>query len=244
MIEFKNVYSGYGNHIVHENISFKIEKSEIVAIVGGSGSGKSTLVKLMLFLLKPKSGEIYFDGEKIDFNDEKTIQKIRDKIGVVFQFNALFNSITSVENVMYPVLKKTSLSKDIAFKNAIVKLNMVGFTNIWAYPGELSGGMKKKVALARALALEPDILILDEPTSGLDPISADEFDSLIKSTRDSLGTTVVIVTHDIASLKIVDRVLILYDKKIIFNGSPSLLKVQNHPWIQSFIKGQRGHCYD
>jgi len=104
--------------------------------------------------------------------------------------------------------------------------------------------MKKKVALARALALEPDILILDEPTSGLDPISADEFDSLIKFTRDNLGTTVVIVTHDIASLKIVDRVLILYDKKIIFNGSPSLLKAQNHPWIQSFIKGQRGHCYD
>ncbi len=244
MIEFKNVYSAYGDYYVHEGISFKIEKSNIVAIVGGSGAGKSTLLKLMLFLLKPKSGEIYFDGKKIEYNDEKNIQKIRDRIGVVFQFNALFNSITSLENVMYPVLKKTSLSKDMAFKNALVKLNMVGFKNVWAYPGELSGGMKKKVALARALALEPDILILDEPTSGLDPISADEFDSLILSIRDTLGTTVVMVTHDIASLKIVDKVLVLYDKKIIFDGHPSLLKAQDHPFIKSFIKGQRGHCYD
>ncbi len=244
MIEFKHVYSSYGDYIVHEDISFRIEKSEIVAIVGGSGAGKSTLLKLMLFLLKPKAGDILFDNKKIQYDDEAKIQKIRDRIGVVFQFNALFNSISSVENVMYPVLKKTSLSKDMAFKNAIVKLNMVGFKNIWAYPGELSGGMKKKVALARALALEPDILILDEPTSGLDPISADEFDNLIKSIRDDLGTTVVMVTHDIASLKIVDRVLMLYDKKLIFNGHPSLLKAQNHPFIQSFIKGQRGHCYD
>ncbi len=244
MIEFKNVYSSYGDYYVHEDISFKIEKSEIVAIVGGSGSGKSTLLRLMLLLLKPKSGDIYFDNHKIDYNDEKMIQSIRDRMGVVFQFNALFNSISSVENVMYPVLKKTSLSKDMAFKNAIVKLNMVGFKNIWAYPGELSGGMKKKVALARALALEPDMLILDEPTSGLDPISADEFDNLIKSIRDNLGTTVVMVTHDIASLKIVDKVLLLYNKKLIFDGHPSLLKAQNHPWIQSFIKGQRGHCYD
>jgi len=244
MIELKHVYSGYGNNIVHEDISFRIEPSQIVAIVGGSGSGKTTLLKLILFLLRPKSGSVVFDNEIVDYQNQDKIQQLRDKIGVVFQFNALFNSMSSVENVMYPVLKKTSLSRDMAFKNALIKLNMVGFENVWRYPGDLSGGMKKKVALARALALEPRILILDEPTSGLDPISADEFDKLLKAINKELGTTILMVTHDIASLKIANKVLVLYNKKIIFDDKPSLLKTSKHPWIEAFIKGQRGHCYD
>ncbi len=244
MIELKDVISGYGSIIVLNGVSFKIEKSQIVAIIGGSGSGKTTLLKLMLFLLKPKSGSILFDGKDTTLMGEKDIQKLRDKIGVVFQFTALFNSMNILENVMYPVLKKAYFSEDIAYKNALVKLNTVGIDNVYLYPEELSGGMKKKVALARALALEPSILVLDEPTSGLDPTSADEFDDLMLLTRRRYKTTIVMVTHDIASLKIADKVIVLYDKKIIFDGKPEDLKISSHPWIKSFMSGQRGHCYD
>jgi len=244
IVEFREVYSGYGSTLVHKGISFKIEPSQIVAIVGGSGAGKTTLLRLILGLLKPLKGELRLFGKSVSKLNEEELQKIRDKMGVVFQFSALFGSMTVLENVMYPALKKKSVDLSIAKMNASFKLTVCGLKpeDFYKYPQELSGGMKKKAALARALSLDPELLILDEPTSGLDPISAEEFDNLIKTVRDTFGTTVIMVTHDLPSLRICDKVLALRDGKIVFDGKPEDLFKSEDPWIKKLVNTSRGKC--
>ncbi|AAC07448.1 ABC transporter ATP-binding protein [Aquifex aeolicus] len=244
IVEFEEVYSGYGNTVVHKGISFKVESSQIVAIVGGSGAGKTTLLRLILGLLKPLKGEVRLFGKSIKNLSEEELQKLRDRMGVVFQFSALFGSMTVLENVMYPVIKKRKLDRSIVEMNACFKLSVCGLKpeDFYKYPQELSGGMKKKTALARALSLDPELLILDEPTSGLDPISAEEFDNLIKTVRDTFGTTVIMVTHDLPSLRICDKVLALREGKIVFDGKPQELFESEDPWIKELVKTSRGKC--
>ncbi|WP_038057601.1 ABC transporter ATP-binding protein [Thermodesulfobacterium hydrogeniphilum] len=242
IIEFKNVVSKYGTKVIHKNLTFKIEPGEIVALVGGSGSGKTTVIKLILLLLKPASGKIYFKGKDTSHLTPQEEQEMRDRMGVVFQFSALFASMTVGENIMYPVIKRRKIYNELIKENAFLKLKLAGLDEevFYMYPEELSGGMKKKAALARALALDPELLILDEPTSGLDPISAEEFDHTIKTLRDLMGITVLMVTHDLSSLRIADKLLVLSKGEIAFYGHPKELSKARDEWIQQLISTSRG----
>ena len=251
VIEFKNVYSGYGNTIIHKDLNFHINAHETVAIIGGSGSGKTTLLKLILSLLKPIKGEIFLFGKNICEISEEEKQRLRNKIGVVFQFSALFNSITVGENIMYPLIKLTKCPRKYAEKLALVKLRMSGLEDdvFYKYPEELSGGMKKKAALARALALDPELLILDEPTSGLDPISSEEVENVLVALKKLIKITIIIVTHDLATLSICDRVLALDKGRIVFDGNPEVLdkgKIQQigSKWLMELSSSKRWKLID
>ncbi|WP_301204290.1 ABC transporter ATP-binding protein, partial [Helicobacter japonicus] len=222
IIAVKNLYTQYNDVIIHNGISFNVKKGEIFGILGGSGSGKSTLLKNMLFLQKPTSGEITFFGEDIWALREDKRDKILNRCGVMFQFGALFSSMNVLDNVAFLLIQKSQYDKQTIYDISKMWLELVGLNVSMAekYPYELSGGMKKRVALARALALSPDILFLDEPTSGLDLQSAERFDMLIVKLKEILKITIVMVTHDLDSIKdSVDRLILLEDKQIVFEGS-------------------------
>jgi phospholipid/cholesterol/gamma-HCH transport system ATP-binding protein len=241
IIEFKNVQSGYGKTVVHKNLNFFINKGEIVALVGGSGSGKTTILRLILLLLSPQKGEIYLYGKNTLNLSEREKQELRNRTGVVFQFSALFNSMTVGENIIYPARKIGKYPLDILEDLAYVKLRMVGLEDevFHKYPEELSGGMKKKVALARALVLDPELLLLDEPTSGLDPVSSEEIETILKTLRDLTGITIFIITHDLHTLNICDRVLVLAEGKIVYDGRPEEIKYLPDPWLQQLFSTKR-----
>ena len=242
LIEIANLVSKYGTTIIHEGLNLKVKRGETVAIVGGSGSGKTTLFKELLLLKPIAGGSLRIAGKEIDKLSEKEQQQIRNKMGVLFQSAALFSSLTVGENIVYTIRKRFKINKNLAQYIAFTKLKISGLEPdvFYMYPHELSGGMKKKAGLARALALDPEILFLDEPTSGLDPISADEFDRTIKKISDILNLTVLMITHDIASLKIVDTVAVLFNKKFVYTGSWKRLSSVENPWIKKYIGGERG----
>ncbi len=221
MIKGVNITTKYGERVMHDNVSFHIEDGEIYGLLGGSGSGKTTLMKTMIYLKEPSAGDVFMDGVNLWKANEKTREQIRLKMGVAFQFGALFSSMTVLENIGV-LLREYSDFKD-AEVDEVAKfwLVKVGLKPESAnlYPAELSGGMKKRVAMARALALTPKVLFLDEPNSGLDPLSARALDKLVCELRDSLGITVVMVTHDVDSIfNILDRFLIIDNHKIVFEG--------------------------
>ena len=222
IVEIRNLTTTYGTRTIHDRISFNIRRKEIFALLGGSGSGKSTLLNTMIFLKQPTSGEVRILGQNIwNLNPKDTLQ-CKLNIGVLFQFGALFSSLNVLENLMIPLREWTNFSPSDIESLAYIWLTRVGLKAEVAklYPNELSGGMVKRVGLARALALSPKILFLDEPTSGLDPKSARHFDALIMELRDLLGISVVMVTHDMESVKgAVDRMVILKNQKIFFEGS-------------------------
>lgn len=222
IIEIRNLTTTYGTRIIHDRISFNIRRKEIFALLGGSGSGKSTLLNTMIFLKQPTSGEVRILGQNIwNLNPKDTLQ-CKLNIGVLFQFGALFSSLNVLENLMIPLREWTNFRPSDIESLAYIWLTRVGLKAEVAklYPNELSGGMVKRVGLARTLALSPKILFLDEPTSGLDPKSARHFDALIMELRDLLGISVVMVTHDMESVKgAVDRMIILKNQKIFFEGS-------------------------
>lgn len=222
IIEVRDLCTSYGDVIIHNNISFNVKKGEIFGIVGGSGSGKSTLLKNMLFLEKPQSGRIAFFGQDIWALREDKRENILDRCGVMFQFGALFSSMSVLDNVGFLLIQKSEYPQVSIDRISKMWLDLVGLPASVAkkYPYELSGGMKKRVSLARALALNPDILFLDEPTSGLDLQSSERFDALILKLKEMLKVTIVMVTHDLDSIKdSVDRLILLEDKKIAFEGS-------------------------
>ncbi|CAM2899707.1 ABC transporter ATP-binding protein [Helicobacter burdigaliensis] len=227
VIEAQNLSTDYKGRLIHDEISFKIYKGEIVALLGGSGSGKSTLLNTMIFLKKPKSGKMLVLQKDIWKLNPKEELKMKLNFGVLFQFGALFSSLNVLDNIGI-ALKEYSAFRDKEIKElSKMWLSRVGLKMSVAelFPNELSGGMIKRVSLARALVLSPKILFLDEPTSGLDPKSAREFDALILSLRELLGLSIVMVTHDLESVKkSADRLLILKDKKISFNGSLDALE--------------------
>ena len=222
IIEVKNLITGYGGNIIHNQISFEVHKGDIFAILGGSGSGKSTLLNTMIFLKKPLEGEVRILGKDIWRLDFQETLEMKLKFGVLFQFGALFSSLNVLDNLLLPLREYSNFNSNESENIAYFWLTRVGLDSKVAklYPSELSGGMVKRVGLARALCLSPKILFLDEPTSGLDPKGARHFDELIKELRDLLGISIVMVTHDMDSVKgVVDRMIVLRDRQIFFQGS-------------------------
>ncbi|MCI6217832.1 MAG: ATP-binding cassette domain-containing protein [Helicobacter sp.] len=247
IIEVSNLSTRYGDITIHENISFCVKEFEIFAILGGSGSGKSTLLRNMLYLQKPYTGEIKFFGIGIWELAESKRKVILDRCSIMFQFGALFSSMSVLDNVGMPLAQKGKFSKLEVEKLALFWIDKVGLPKDSAYkfPHELSGGMKKRASLARALITSPKILFLDEPTSGLDPKSADTFDELILHLREITNTTIIMVTHDLDSIKdSVDRFILLENKHIVFCGSLQELKSSGvKTEIFTGLRGQRALGY-
>ena len=237
-IEAKDIVTQFGQSVIHDGVSFKIERGEIFGLLGGSGSGKTTLLREMIMLQRTSGGQMIVLGTDVMKISSKMAQKLRQKWGVLFQFGALFTSLTILENVMIAMQEYTHLPAWLIEESALMKLSMVGLPPKVAtmYPSELSGGMKKRAGLARALALDPKLLFLDEPTSGLDPHSARAFDELILTLRDTLGITVVMVTHDKDTMEnVLDRFIILGHKKVVFEGNMELLKQTTDDELKKFL---------
>ncbi len=229
VLQIKNLYTSYGENSIHEGVSFAVYPRDIFALLGGSGSGKSTLLNTMIFLKKPTSGEVRILGKEIWGLNFKETLEMKLKFGVLFQFGALFSALNVLDNLTLPLQEYTDFERQDRENLAYFWLARVGLKPEVArlYPSELSGGMVKRVGLARALCLSPKILFLDEPTSGLDPKSARHFDELIRELRDLLGVSIVMVTHDMESVKgVVDRMVILKGKKVFFEGSLEELRAK------------------
>jgi phospholipid/cholesterol/gamma-HCH transport system ATP-binding protein len=245
IIEISKLRTQFGSTIIHDDLNLTIHRGEIVALIGGSGTGKSTLLREIILLEQPIAGSIQVLGQEVlHLNNEQSLW-LRRRCGVMFQNGALFSSLTVAENVALPLREHTRLSKSFIQELAAFKIALVGLPAQAGdkYPAQLSGGMIKRAAVARALALDPEILFLDEPTAGLDPIGADALDDLIIRLKESLGLTVVIVTHDLDSLwKVTDRVAVLADNRVFAVAPlPELLQL-NHPWLQAYFQGPRGRA--
>lgn len=241
VIEAKNIVTKFGTRTIHDNVNLHINKNEIYAIIGESGSGKSILMQEMIMLMEPTSGQMNIFGENLENLNMQKAQELRRKWGVLFQFGALFSSLTIAENIELQLKEYTNISKEMRDKLVYSKLELVGLSSYVGelYPSELSGGMIKRAALARALAMEPKLLFLDEPTSGLDPIGARNFDQLIVSLRDLLGITVVIITHDLDSIfSIVDRMAVLADKHVVVEGALENVLQSQHPFVEAYFKNE------
>ncbi len=239
IINVENIVTKFDHQLVHDGVSFEVKKSEIFGILGGSGAGKSTLMRQLIMLQKFHSGSIEILGESIRNIDVKGAQRLRQKWAVLFQFGALYSSMNVLENISLPLIEYTNLSHELIENIAMTKLSMVGLPSsaAYLYPRELSGGMKKRVGLARSLALDPELLFLDEPTSGLDPSSAEAFDRLIVELRDMLGFSVVIVTHDLDTIKtVLDHFIVLHDTKVCFDGNYEEAVRSNQPFLNEFLK--------
>ncbi len=242
IIEVKDIKTHFGTNIVHDGVTLNIYEGEIFGLLGGSGSGKSVLLKEMIMLMQPTDGEIAVLGQNLSSISLEEAHILRTRWGVLFQSGALFSSLTVEENIGVALREYTNLEEDLINDLVQLKIDLVGLPSHSAslYPSQLSGGMKKRAALARALAMEPKLLFLDEPTSGLDPVGAQEFDELIVKLRDLLGLTIVIITHDLDSIfTIIDRMAVLGDKKIIVKGTLEEVLKSSHPFIEAFFKGER-----
>ena len=234
----------FGTNVIHDNLALAVRKGEIMGIVGGSGSGKSVLLRTILGLKHPSAGCIEMFGEDITQAHDDARRHALSRIGVLFQDGALFSSLTVAQNIEVPLGEHTDISPQLRSEIADVKINLVGLPIEAAnkYPSELSGGMRKRAGLARAVAMDPEILFLDEPTAGLDPIGAARFDELIRDLRDTLGLTVVMITHDLDSLNtICDRIAVLLDKRIKV-GTMQELMADDHPWMQDYFHGPRARA--
>jgi phospholipid/cholesterol/gamma-HCH transport system ATP-binding protein len=233
-IQVSDLVVGFGRHVVIDHLSLDVKRGEVLGLVGASGGGKSVLMRAIIGLLPRRSGSITVASAKG--------RPRAGRWGVLFQQGALFSSLNARQNIQFPLRESANLSEELLDEIANVKLEMVGLTREDGdkFPSELSGGMTKRVALARALALDPAILFLDEPTSGLDPIAAGEFDSLIKILKKTLDLTVLMVTHDLSSLATVcDRVAALADGRIAALGSLAAVRASDHPWVRSYFHGAR-----
>jgi phospholipid/cholesterol/gamma-HCH transport system ATP-binding protein len=242
-IRVRGLKTAYGNHVVHENLDFDVRAGEVMGVIGPSGCGKSVLLRAIVGLKKPSEGEVdVFGTDVISLfgEDFSTLQKLW---GIMFQDGALFSNLTVQENVMVPMKEHADLPLKLMKELADQKLKMSGL-EAWTgckYPSDLSGGMRKRAALARAMALDPPLLFLDEPTAGLDPITATGFDQLIRELQKSLGLTVFLVTHDVDTLAVTcDRIAVLGEQKVIAVGTMDELRRESHPWIQDYFGGPRG----
>lgn len=245
VISVRGLKNQFGDHVVHDNLDLDVMQGEIIGVVGGSGTGKSVLLRSIVGLQRPTAGSVsVFDQDVLTLSDhDRSLMERR--FGVLFQRGALFSSLTVIENVAMPLVEHAGLERSAAERLAAMKLALVGLpANAGAkYPSELSGGMVKRAALARALALDPDILFLDEPTAGLDPVGAGAFDQLILTLRDALGFTIFLVTHDLDTLyAICDRVAVLSDKHVLITDTLAVVQDTDHPWIQEYFHGPRGRA--
>jgi phospholipid/cholesterol/gamma-HCH transport system ATP-binding protein len=246
IISVRGLKNSFGDQVVHEDLDLDVYRGEIIGVVGGSGTGKSVLMRSIIGLQTPDEGEITVFGETTIDREETEAIDIRKRWGILFQGGALFSTLTVAENVevpikeFYPDLDPVLLDEIASYKVVMTGLPADAGPK---YPAELSGGMKKRAGLARALALDPELLFLDEPTAGLDPIGAAAFDELTRSLQRTMGLTVFLITHDLDSLyAICDRVAVLADKKVIAVGTIDELIALDHPWIEEYFKGPRGRA--
>jgi phospholipid/cholesterol/gamma-HCH transport system ATP-binding protein len=243
VISVRDLTVGFGDASVLDRATLDVFEGEILGFVGGSGAGKSVLMRTIIGLLPKRHGSIEVFGTDLAAVNDDERRAIERRWGVLFQQGALFSSLTALQNVQFPIREYLNLSPRLIEEIALAKLEMVGLSaNVRGkYPSELSGGMVKRVALARALALDPDIVFLDEPTSGLDPIGAAEFDALIRTLQRTLGLSVFMVTHDLDSLHTVcDRIAVLSEGRIIATGPIETMLASEHPWLKSYFRGKRG----
>ncbi len=244
VIRVRSLRTQFGSTVIHDGVDLDVRRGEVLAIVGGSGSGKSVLMRTMIGLNRPASGTVEVFGHDIAKFDDAAGRPLEARWGVLFQDGALFSSLTVSQNIMVPLKEHTRLAPKLMAEIVSLKIAMVGLPPDACpkYPSELSGGMRKRAGLARALALDPEILFLDEPTAGLDPIGAAAFDSLIASLRQTLDLSVVMVTHDLDTLHaITDRIAVLVDKRIV-TGSIDNLERDPHPWIHDYFHGPRARA--
>jgi phospholipid/cholesterol/gamma-HCH transport system ATP-binding protein len=246
IIEVRGLKNSFAAQTVHENLDLDVRRGEILGVVGGSGTGKSVLMRSIIGLQAPDAGEVRVFGEPMLDRDEEEAKDIRRRWGILFQGAALFSTLTVAENVQVPIREYyPKINQQLLDEIAAYKIVMSGLPALAGpkFPSELSGGMKKRAGIARALALDPDLLFLDEPTAGLDPIGAAAFDELIKELRDALGLTVFLITHDLDTLyAICDRVAVLADKKVVAIGTIPELLALDHEWIQEYFRGPRGRA--
>ena len=245
LIEVRGLLSQFGDRVIHQDLDLDVQRGEVLGVVGGSGTGKTVLLNSIIGLKEPEGGTIrVFGYDRADLTKDQAAD-IERRTGVLFQQGALFSSLTVLENVASPLVEHTSLPRDMIRELAEMKIAMVGLKPESHYlkPAELSGGMRKRVGLARALALDPELLFLDEPTAGLDPIGAAAFDDLIRQLADDLGLTVFMITHDLDSLyAICDKVAVLADRQVIAKATVRELERSDHPWIQEYFLGPRGRA--
>jgi phospholipid/cholesterol/gamma-HCH transport system ATP-binding protein len=242
VLSVKDLTVGFGSNIVLDKLNLDIYRGEILGFVGASGTGKSVLMRTVLRLLPRRSGSIKILGVEYDEVSEEERMELDMRLGVLFQHGALFSSLTVMENIQVPMREYLNLPQDLMDELARLKIDMVGLAPEAAdkFPSELSGGMIKRAALARALALDPDLVFLDEPTSGLDPIGAAEFDNLIAKLRDTLGLTVYMVTHDLDSLfSVCDRIAVLGQKRVLVEGTIEDMLTCDDDWVKSYFRGKR-----
>ena len=243
VIRVRDLVVGFGTKNVLDRLSLDLRRGEILGVVGGSGSGKSVLLRTIIGLLPKRGGTIELFGRDTDQVTEAELRAINRRWGVLFQQGALFSSLTLRQNIQFPMREQLDLSPELMDAMATAKLEMVGLAaeDALKMPAELSGGMTKRAALARALTLDPEIVLLDEPTSGLDPVSAGEMDELIKTLQKTLGLTVFMVTHDLESLyAITDRVAVLAEGRVVAEGDVGSMRFHAHPWVRAFFGGRRG----
>ena len=246
VIRVRGLTNSFGEQRVHEGLDLDVKRGEILGVVGGSGTGKSVLMRSIIGLQRPDEGEVEVFGVPMLHANERTLQGVRKRWGILFQGAALFSTLTVAENVQVPLREfYPRLSERLLDEIAAYKIVMVGLPPDAGpkYPAELSGGMKKRAGIARALALDPELLFLDEPTAGLDPIGAAAFDNLVVELRDRLGLTVFLITHDLDTLyTICDRVAVLADRRVVAVGTIPELLALDHPWIQEYFRGPRGRA--
>jgi phospholipid/cholesterol/gamma-HCH transport system ATP-binding protein len=245
IIRVRDLRVGFGERLVLDGLDLDVRRGEILGFVGASGSGKSVLMRTIIGLLPKRSGTIEVLGVDLDRADPNTRRGVEQRWGVLFQHGALFSSLTVRQNIQFPVREYLDVSDRLMDEITIARLAMVGLKPEVAerYPSELSGGMIKRVALARALALDPDIVFLDEPTSGLDPIGAGDFDELVQTLQRTLGLTVFMVTHDLDSLHTVcNRIAVLGEGKVIAVGSIQDMLASDHPWLKAYFHGKRARA--
>jgi len=246
VITVKGLKNSFGEQLVHDGVDLDVKRGEIFGVVGGSGTGKSVLMRSIIGLQTPDEGEIEVFGEPMIGRDEEEAKHVRRRWGVLFQGGALFSTLTVAENIQVPIKEfYPGLDQDLLDEIAAYKTAMSGLSGEAGakYPSELSGGMRKRAGISRALALDPELLFLDEPTAGLDPIGAAAFDQLILELRDALGLTVFLITHDLDTLyAICDRIAVLADKKVVAIGTIPELLALDHEWIQEYFRGPRGRA--
>lgn len=242
VIDIRGLVTRFGSNVVHDGLDLALPAGEVLALVGGSGSGKTTLLRQVIGLLRPQQGQIRVFGQPLFSGDALADRQLRRRFGVLFQQGALFSALNVLENIAFPLRELRWLDRDAINDLVMIKLAMVELEpqHAWLMPAELSGGMIKRVALARALALEPELLLLDEPTAGLDPDRSEAFVALIRRLRDQLGLTVVLVTHDLDTLAaLATQVAVLGERRILAYGSLDHVMKHDHPFIRSFFCAER-----
>ena len=245
VIEVRGLRTQFGSHVVHEDLDLDVRRGEVLGVVGGSGTGKSVLLRAIVGLVRPAAGHVRVFGVDTREAPDEVRQSVERRWGVMFQNGALFSSLTVRQNVEAPMREQLDLSAETRRALADVKISMVGLSQKAGdqYPSELSGGMQKRAGLARALALDPELVFLDEPTAGLDPIGAAAFDELISQLQEALGLTVFFVTHDLDSLHAVcDRVAVLAEKRVLVTGTMEDMLDVDHPWVRDYFHGPRARA--